>query len=90
MNHLERQIIVSDRSLETVEDEFGLIAANLRSPSLVKLAPHLTNRAAADARLVLAGIRPDELAGLLDCFSVFGFKPFWAEQELEWAAAALR
>ena len=88
-NGLEQQIRVSDESVESLEGEFSLIIANLRAPTLMRLASVFKALASEDALVVLSGFRPHEGERLLDAYHGLGFCSIRQKNEKSWAGALL-
>jgi len=84
INGLSRQIEVSDMALEKVTGRFALITANLRYPTLMIMAPCLTERIAPGGRVVISGIYDHEMAPASQKYLENGFTPLWQETEKGW------
>ncbi len=89
-NGLERRIRISARPVEALLQRFSLITANLRSPTLIRLAPILARLGVEDAVLVLSGIREAEQPEVLEAYAAGGGVPAWRQTELGWTAVVLR
>ena len=89
INHLQNQLVVSDRRLDTVHRSFSMVVANLRYPSLKKFYSQITKRTDAGGGVVLSGFRLRERDDLMDLYTAKQFECIWTADELEWAAAVL-
>ncbi|MGD9326618.1 MAG: 50S ribosomal protein L11 methyltransferase, partial [Desulfobacterales bacterium] len=56
-NGLEDRITISGQSLDTIDQRFTMVLANLRYPSLKRLYPRLTEVTAQGGVLILSGIK---------------------------------
>jgi ribosomal protein L11 methyltransferase len=90
LNGLDGQVSISDRPVETRRRPFALISANLRTPTLLRLAPLLGNLAEAGGAAVLSGIRPDERGEVLAACAKAAFECVRVEEEHGWTAGVLR
>jgi ribosomal protein L11 methyltransferase len=88
-NDLSGRIAVSDRSAETLDGVYELVTANLRTPTLARLAPGFARWTAPRGALVISGIRSGECAGLSSVLELLGFKVCWRAEEQDWASVAL-
>lgn len=77
---------VIDSPVESIEQPFDLIMANLRLPTLVRLAgwvaQHLTSRGC----LVVSGCREEEWGGLRAVYRERNLQPLWQSAQGGWAA----
>jgi len=89
VNRLEDRIVISGRSVVTLDRHFSLVTANLRYPSLIKLFGRLTGITDKEGIIILAGIKDDELVDLLEVYTPKKFKCLWTANELGWAGAVL-
>ncbi len=90
LNGLESRIGISDAPAESITGSFNLIAANLRLPTLLRLAPGLKRWATSDAAVVVSGLSPEEKATLLSVYERQSFRQVWWDEEEEWLGLALR
>lgn len=88
-NGLSGRIAVSDRSAEAVDGVFELVTANLRTPTLARLAPRFAEWTAPRGALVISGIRSEECVELSLVFEPLAFEVCWRDEEQDWAGAAL-
>jgi ribosomal protein L11 methyltransferase len=90
LNYLQDRLVISDRKLETIDDPFSLVIANLRYPSLKRLYPQMIRLTDSKGWLVLSGFRTHEMQGLLGLYAAHQFESVWTAEELDWAAIALQ
>jgi ribosomal protein L11 methyltransferase len=89
-NGLAEAIAITDDIVERIPaGMFTLIAANLRLPTLLRLAPAIAASCRPLAVLVLSGIRVEESRPLLREYERLGFEPAWRASEDAWHAVAL-
>ena len=89
INGLEDRIEISGQSLDTIEQRFSMVLANLRSPSLTKLFYRLTEVTDTSGTLILSGIKTGEVDDLLKVYTKC-FKCLWSGNELGWASVVLQ
>lgn len=68
---------------------FGLILANLRPPTLVRLIPMMVQRTMENGYWVVTGCRPDETEGVL-CRLPPSFRQVWSRNNRNWAAVVVQ
>jgi ribosomal protein L11 methyltransferase len=90
INHLEGQLVVSGRQLDTIRRSFSMVVANLRYPSLKKLYPQITEQTDPNGGVVLSGFRLHERNDLIDLYTAKHFECIWTADELEWVAVVLK
>ena len=89
-NGLEDRITISGQTLETIDQRFTMVLANLRYPSLKRLYPRLTEVTAERGMLILSGVKNDEVDDLLRVYTKTRFKYLWSDHELDWAGVVLQ
>jgi ribosomal protein L11 methyltransferase len=89
-NGLGGRIEIQNLSVDQLHDRFSLICANLRPPTLSRVAYRSENFSGDGALAVLSGFRPEEWPCLEKDFRSSGWKPVWQEMENGWMAAACR
>jgi ribosomal protein L11 methyltransferase len=89
LNGLSGCVVVSDLAAETIDGVFTLVVANLRTPTLMRLAATLAERTAPPGALVMSGIRSEELSALRGAFGKHYFTSVWSEEEQDWKGLAL-
>jgi ribosomal protein L11 methyltransferase len=85
LNHLEHQIKIYDWDAERIEETCSLISANLRYPTLKRLASRMMELTGKNGAIVVSGIKMEEINHLVDIFTDKGFKLSWKECEKNWA-----
>jgi ribosomal protein L11 methyltransferase len=90
LNHLEDELAVSGRRLDTLHRRFSMVIANLRYPSLKNVYPQITKRTETGGGVVFSGFRLRERDDLVGLYTANHFECIWAADELEWAAAVLK
>jgi ribosomal protein L11 methyltransferase len=90
INNLGNRIVIFDRQLDSIDQVFMMVIANLRYPSLKNIYPQITKRTDTSGWVVLSGFRPHERAELMDLYTAKHFECIWTADELDWAAAVLK
>ena len=90
INDLTHRIKISDRYLESVNESFFMVTANLRLPTLKKMSPVLRKIVSPNGYLVISGVRHYELDDLIDKYSSKGFEKLWLEHEHDWAGIVFK
>jgi len=88
LNRLEDRIKITGDPVDTLKGPYNLITANLRSPTLARLADRLTRLSASDGALVFSGVRPGEMADLQRIYTERGLACRWRKVENDWGAMA--
>ncbi len=88
LNRLTDNIRVSEDPLQKIKPtgRFDIIIANLRLPTLLRLASPIVQLAKPRGRLVLSGIRVEEIDGLMDAYRVHDCPSVWVAKEKGWGA----
>ena len=89
LNNLENRIVISNRKIDSIDEIFAMVTANLRYPSLKKLYPQILKFTDSGGRVVLSGFRPHERSDLITLYTARHFKSIWTAAENDWAVAAL-
>jgi ribosomal protein L11 methyltransferase len=89
-NGLEDRVTISGHTLDTIDQRYMMVLANLRYPSLKRLYGRLTEVTAERGTLILSGIRNDEVEDLLGEYTKSRFKYLWSDHELGWAGVVLQ
>jgi ribosomal protein L11 methylase PrmA len=87
---LQDRLAISDRKLETINDPYSLVIANLRYPSLKHLYPQMIRLTDSNGWLILSGFWTHELQNLTELYTGRHFKAVWTADELDWAAIVLK
>jgi ribosomal protein L11 methyltransferase len=90
LNNLENRIVISDRKIDSIDQVFSMVIANLRSPSLKNFYPQISKLTDTGGWVVLSGFRPHERDDLMDLYTTKYFKYIWTAEENDWAAAVLK
>jgi ribosomal protein L11 methyltransferase len=90
MNGLENRIEISDQYLETIDQSFCLVTANLRFPTLKSICACVRKIVSVNGFIAFSGIRSHELADLIKTYSRRNFETLWREKELDWVGVVLR
>ena len=90
LNHLQDQLVISDRDIDSFDQAFSLVIANLRYPSLKNFYPQISKLTDPNGWVVLSGFRPHERDDLMDLYTSEYFKYIWTADEIDWAAAVLK
>ena len=90
INGLEDRIEISDQYLETIDQTFFLVTANLRVPTLKKMCSFLRKITVAKGFIVLSGFRSHESAELIKTYYRKKFEKLWESKELDWMGVVLR
>jgi len=90
LNHLQDQLVISDRNIDSFDQTFSMVIANLRYPSLKNFYPQISKLTDPNGWVVLSGFRPHERDDLMDLYTAEYFKCIWTADEIDWAAAVLK
>ncbi len=81
------KVTISKKPLEEVSGRFSIVAANIISRELKRLAPALVKRVATGGWLVLSGILEHEKKDIIEMYSTLGLDYVKGYSRGEWAAA---
>ena len=90
LNNLQNRIFISDRSIDTIDQVFWMVIANLRYPSLINYYPHISKLTDSGGWVVISGFRLHEQDDLMDLYTADHFESILTIAELDWAAALLK
>jgi ribosomal protein L11 methyltransferase len=90
LNHLQDQLVISDRKIDAIDQVFAMVIANLRYPSLKNFFPLISRLTDTDGWMVLSGLRAHERDDLVDLYTAKYFKCIWTADEIDWTAAVLK
>ena len=90
LNNLENRIVISDRKIDSIDQGFTMVIANLRYPSLKKYFPQISTLTDNEGWVILSGFRPHEQADLMSLYTARYFKSIWSADENDWAVAVLK
>ncbi len=85
VNGLMGQIEILDTAIDMISVRFALITANLRSPTLKQLVPHVVRMLISRGVFVVSGIREEELSSIRNVYEKEGFHCIWEENETGWS-----
>jgi len=89
LNGLSGRVVVCNRAAEAIDGNYTLVTANLRTPSLIRLAPAIAGHTVPRGALVLSGIRTEEFDELLGVFEKRAFHAVWRDEEQAWAGLVM-
>jgi len=88
-NGLSERIAVCNRDAETIDGGYQMVTANLRTPTLARLAPYMAEHVDPRGALAISGIRTEECDQLLGEFEKHFFQVVWRDEEQKWAGLVL-
>ena len=86
LNALSGRMVVSDRSLDSLEGRFYLIMANLRLPTLLAYFDKMSALMEKKGCLVISGIKTNEIKALRRVSEHHEMRVCWEGKELRWGA----
>ncbi|MGD8366392.1 MAG: 50S ribosomal protein L11 methyltransferase [Desulfobacterales bacterium] len=89
-NGLCERIEIRDLSVDQIRGCFSLICANLRPPTLARVATRIGRFSGGGTVVVLSGFRPEEWPPLAEDYRSSGWLPVWEATEDGWMAVACR
>ena len=89
LNKLSERVTVLDTPVETLEDAYNVIVANLAYPTLKAMAPVLTAKLSEKGLLVLSGFKEDRAATLAETYKAFGLRLFHEAFKRRWGCVTL-
>lgn len=89
LNQLSHQIHIRNDSIDTAEQSFSVICANLRLPTLNRLAADIQKKMIVNGVLILSGIRVWETNQLIAVYTEKGFDILWQAEEKDWACLVM-
>jgi ribosomal protein L11 methyltransferase len=84
LNGLTGRIEIAKRGLECIDAVFSLVVANLRRPTLERLAATLSALTMPGGALVLSGVQHEEQAAVVAAYGRQRFECVWAVAEDRW------
>ena len=84
LNNLEHRIEIHDRAVESIDQKFGLITANLRYPTLKRLSPCIAQLSEIGGACIVSGLKTDEESDLVRVYSQSRLKCVWKAYEKDW------
>jgi ribosomal protein L11 methyltransferase len=89
LNGLADRIEISDRSLDRIDAIFSLVVANLRWPTLERLAATLAVLTRPGGALVVSGVQHAEQAAVVAAYGRQRFECVWSVAEDRWVGLVL-
>ena len=89
LNGLAGRIAISDRGLEGLEGLFSLVVANLRLPTLARLAAAIAALTMPGGALVVSGVQQEEQAAVCAAYGRQRFECAWSVAEDRWVGLVL-
>jgi ribosomal protein L11 methyltransferase len=90
LNNLQNRIFISNRSIDTIDQVFLMVIANLRYPSLINYYPQISKLTDSGGWAVLSGFRLHEQEDLMGLYTANYFECIQTTAELDWAAMLLK
>ncbi|MEI6306510.1 MAG: 50S ribosomal protein L11 methyltransferase [Deltaproteobacteria bacterium] len=90
INNLANEIVLSTQPLESQNDRFDIILANILAEELVRLATHFSERLLSGGLLVLSGILAEKEQLVIDGFASTSLEYVETRCEGEWVARIYR
>ena len=84
-NGLGERFEIWEGEMGDMKRGFDLIMANLRYPTLARLAPEMADMARNPCVFVFSGIRQDEASDMIRIYTEEGFRCEWRKYEKGWA-----
>lgn len=88
-NLLENKILLQDTPFKEDKNNFSIICANLRWPTLKSLSNNFYNSLKPDGIAILSGVRLWEKEDLINQYTQKNFKLLWQKDEKNWSAFVL-
>jgi ribosomal protein L11 methyltransferase len=89
LNGLTGRIEISDRGLERIDGVFSLVVANLRPPTLERLAVAIAALTMPGGALVVSGVQQEEQAAVFAAYGRQRFECAWSVAEDRWMGLVL-
>jgi ribosomal protein L11 methyltransferase len=89
LNGLAGRIEISDRGLERIDCVFSLVVANLRLPTLERLAAPIAALTMPGGALVVSGVQHEEQAAVVAAYGRQRFEYAWSVAEDRWVGLVL-
>jgi ribosomal protein L11 methyltransferase len=90
LNNLENRIVISDRKIDSIDQAFSMVIANLRYPSLKNFYQQISKLTDTNGWVVLSGFRSHEKDDLMDLYTAKNLECIWTADALGWSATALK
>ncbi|MBL7179263.1 MAG: 50S ribosomal protein L11 methyltransferase [Pseudomonadota bacterium] len=89
LNNLEHRIKVRNWDVETIDQTFALITANLRYPTVKRLSAHIAKITRFEGVFIVSGIKTGEVPDLIKVYSQNHFACVWEAHEKDWVCLVL-
>ena len=89
-NGLARRCTIADRTLESIQDPYHVVTANLRYPTLHEICNDLARLTNPQGVLVLSGLRTAEALSLIRLYGQNAFALRWQADEKGWVGLGFR
>ena len=89
LNGLSNRIAISGQPLDAIEDNFFLVMANLRMPTLLDYFGKMSALTEKKGCLVISGIQSNEIKTLIRIAELHEMRVFWEGRELGWGGLVL-
>jgi len=89
-NGIADRVNIDARDLSDIGGRFSMVTANLRSPTLARLADNIAGLTASQGHAVLSGIKANEIEELKGAYEGRKLSCVWEAVEKEWAAVVLQ
>lgn len=88
-NQLNGRILIREGTLSGIDEQFDLVLANLRPPTLISLCEELDQKLNSTCGLVLSGMKTEETDSVRTPYQKKGFRVVDKRQEKGWGAICL-
>lgn len=89
INGIAQRFTVLDEPAEEMAEQFHLITANLRYPTLSRLRPFIASHLAEKGAAVLSGLRDEEAEALIDDYADLHLITRWRRTENRWVGLVM-
>jgi ribosomal protein L11 methyltransferase len=89
LNGLAGRIEVSDHGIERIDGVFSLVVANLRLPTLDRLAAPIAALTVPGGALVMSGVQQEEQEAVVAAYGQQRFECAWSVAEDRWVGLVL-
>jgi ribosomal protein L11 methyltransferase len=89
LNGLDGRIAISERGIESIDRVFSLVVANLRWPTLERLAAPIAALTMPGGALVVSGVQQEEQAAVVAAYGRQRFECAWSVAEDRWVGLVL-
>ena len=89
LNNLEHRIKIRDWKVETIDQTFALITANLRYPTIGRLSARIAQITRIGGVFIVSGIKLGEVSDIIRVYAQHRFECIWKAHEKDWAGLVL-